>query len=43
MLGSKGSPIVWLKPTVGIHVLKSLDKYLCDPVMAGDREEEGRC
>ena len=31
------------KPTVGIHVLKSLEKYRCDPVMAGDREVEGRC
>ena len=29
------------RPTVGIHVLKSLEKYRTDPVMAGEREEDG--
>ena len=31
------------RPTVGIHVLKSLEKYRVEPVMAGEREEEGSC
>ena len=29
------------RPTVGIHVLKSLEQYRCEPVMAGELEEEG--
>lgn len=28
------------KPTVGIHILRSLEKYRCDPIMAGDLEAD---
>jgi hypothetical protein len=28
------------KPTVGLHVLKSLEKFRIDPVMQGDLDED---
>jgi len=28
------------RPTVGLHVLKSLEKFRCNPVMAGEREQD---
>ena len=30
------------RPTVGIHVLKSLEKFRVDPVMAGDIDDDGQ-